>query len=214
MASGDRLFSLSTVFATSSLLISCVTLYFSNLAPPSLAMVAGPNIKVYYPADGGFGLYLPVAFVNSSAATGTVYRLGVSLTAKKPGAEVFYFEWRNFTRWSDQVGLDEPAHALAVQGNSAIAKIVWMTWRADSEPKLVIQPGDYTLAVHVWTKPSGLPETQLHELTVDAVTYTTLEHERTNKQDFLVDVTLDRQLPPNRLLTSSEAISLLGLPKN
>jgi hypothetical protein len=214
MASGDRPFSLSTLFATASLAISCVTLYFSNLAPPSLAMIAGPNIKVYYPADGGFGLYLPVAFVNSSAATGTVYRVGVSLTARKPGADTFYFEWRNFTRWADQPGLDEPAHALAVQGNSALAKIVWLTWRAESEPKLVIQPGDYTLAVHVWAKPSGPPETQLHELTVDAAAYTTLEHERTNKQDFLVDMTLDRQLPPNRLLTSYEATSLLGLPKN
>ena len=86
MATGERVLSVSTVFATASLLVSLVTLYFSNLAPPSLAIVAGPNIKVYYPSDGGFGLYLPVAFVNSSAATGTIYRVGVSLTAKTPGA--------------------------------------------------------------------------------------------------------------------------------
>ena len=74
MAAGERVLSVSTVFATTSLLVSLVTLYFSNLAPPSIAIVAGPNIKVYYPSDGGLGLYLPIAFVNSSAATGSITR--------------------------------------------------------------------------------------------------------------------------------------------
>jgi hypothetical protein len=214
MPAGERVLSLSTVFATASLLVSFVTLYFSNLAPPAVAMVAGPSIKLYYPSDGGFGVYLPVAFVNSSAATGTIYRLGISLTQKKPGADVFYFEWRNFAHVSDQAGLDEPAHALAIQGNSAVAKIVWLTWRANSEPKLILQPGDYTLAVHVWKTPSGKPQTQLHDLIVDDDTFQTLEHERIAKQDYLVDMNLDRELPPNRHLTQYEASSLLGLPQN
>ena len=203
---------IATVGAAVSLVISLLTLYLTNFRPPALEMIAGPNIKVYYPADGGFGVYLPVAFVNSSAATGTIYRLGISLTARKPGADVYYFEWRNFTRWSDTVGLDEPAHALAVSGTSAVAKIVWLTWHGDSEPRLILQPGDYTFAVHVWTKPSGQPVTQTHELTVDDSVYATLEKERTNKQDTLVDMTLDRELPSNRHLTAYEAASLLNLP--
>lgn len=202
------------MIAALSLAVSGATFYYSNFHPAELETVAGPHILVYYPPDGGIAFYLPVAFINHAANTGTVYRLGISLTRKSPGADTFYVEWRSFAvSNNEKIVLAEPAHALAVQGDSTVAKIAWLLWRADSTPPFVLRQGDYTMAVHVWTQPVGKPETQLHELTVDDAAFADLERARTTKSYFLTDLTLDRQIPPNRHLTGYEANSLLGVPQ-
>jgi hypothetical protein len=81
----------------------------------------------------------------------------------------------------------------------------------ESTPPLILKPGEYRLALHVWMQPAEKPVTQLHELTVNDETFAGLERKRLKKKSDLSDVTKDRQLSLNSHLTSYVAASLLGL---
>ena len=88
----------ATVIAVLSLLASAAALYYSSLRPARPAAFLGLTVKVYYPADGGFGIYLPVALVNDSPQPGTVRRCAVTLYAAAHPDERFFMDWRFFMK--------------------------------------------------------------------------------------------------------------------
>jgi hypothetical protein len=206
----------SALISLLSMAVSVITLYVSQLRPAVLSDVIGPEIKLYYPSDGGFGVYLPATFVNQSPNTGTVFRCGITIFNKASPEERYFMEWRFFAQLSHNgentisYALEEPAHALAIPGNSSIAKIIWITWRATSRPEIRISEGEYVLLFHYWDSTSGKPHNEVHEFYIDEALYKELDEYRTTKQNTIIDVVLDRTVGANKLLNSYEAKSLFG----
>jgi hypothetical protein len=213
MSGTHSVIDLSTSIALLSLVISGVALFFSQLRAPRLSQVSGPEFQIYYPQDGGFGVYLPVSFLNKSPNTGTIVRCGITLFKKSNPEERFYMEWRFFIRLGPDSNpiKEELAHAITVPGMSSVTKTIWLTWRANSVPQIQIVEGEYAMVFHYWTHPSGKPNNDCHEFYIDKATQSELESYRSSKQSYVVTLALDKKFASNKLLTSYEANSLFGV---
>jgi hypothetical protein len=213
MQSSTEMIIVTTMISLLSLIVSAVTLFLAQLRAPKLTSIVGPEIQIYYPRDGGFGVYIPVSFVNESPKTGVVKRCGVSVFRKSSQEDERYFmEWRFFVDLNPDLSftLKEAAHALAVPGKSSIAKTLWLTWRAASSPELIIAEGAYALVFHYWHASDDKPRNDMHEFYVDHFTWQELEKYRTSKNSTVVNLLLDKKIGANKLLTSYESRSLLG----
>ena len=200
-----------------SLCVSAIALFLEQLRPPRISIVAGPLIQLYYPSDGGFGVYLPITFLNRAAKTGTVSRCGITLYQRSNPEERFFMEWRYFVSLGRGQGsnlatnLDEAAHALAVPGKSDVPKMIWFSWRAESKPEVHIVEGQYVLLVHYWTRSTRKPKFERHEFHVDAKTQAELDSYRANHKSTIVNLGLDRETGENQVLTSVESQRQLGV---
>ena len=201
-----------TVISLLSLAVSGVALFFSQLRAPLLSTVIGPNLQIYYPPDGGFGVYLPATFLNESPRTGTVHRCGISIFRKSSPDERFFMEWRFFMGLNPNLTFkfEDGAHAIAIPGKSSTAKVIWLSWRSNSTPELVIREGEYVLAFHYWLGSDDKPHNDLHEFYIDRSTQAELDDYRASKQSTVVNLLMDKKIAANKLLTSYESRSLLG----
>jgi hypothetical protein len=205
---------LATSIALLSLVVSAITLFFTQLRGADLHHVIGPEFKVYYPADGGFALYLPATFLNKSSQTGTILKCGVTLFNSANPEGRYYMEWRSFSRLdpaSQNWLYEEMAHAIAIGGHESTTKIIWFSWRASSTPLLHLTEGQYVLSFHYWTMLNGKPGTSQHGFYIDEPTRIELDQYLANKRNTVVDIVLDKQIPSNKIMTSFESKSLLGL---
>jgi hypothetical protein len=197
-----------------SLGVAAITLYLSQFRGPRISVHAGPSVKLYYPTDGGFAVYLPTTFINDSSRMGTVFRTAISMVRNENAQERFFIEWASFSTYDPQSGswrYESMAHALAVTGKAAVNKLLWFHWLSTSSPTLRIREGEYTLTVHYWTKPTGNPTHDVHTLHISEKTLAVLESYRTSGKATTVDLVLDRQLDQNRVMTPHEAKALLNV---
>ena len=120
--------------------------------------------------------------------------------------------WRFFMGLNPDLSFkfEEGAHALAIPGNSAVAKTVWLTWRYNSTPELVVTEGEYVLVLHCWFGANEMPDNYAHEFYIDRATQTLLDQYRAGKKSTVVDLLLDQKIAANKLRTRYEAKSLLG----
>jgi hypothetical protein len=199
-----------------SLLIAVGTLFLSQLGAPSISPVIGPEILVYYPPDGGFGLYVPSTFLNDAPRTGTIIRTAIMLFRASTPEERFYMQWRGFSSLRPDAPnsyarkLDESAHAITVPGHASITNMVWFTWRTESNPQFQLVEGPYKLIFYYWTSVASKPNSEEHEFFIDQYILGTLDEYRRNKKSTIVELILDKQLSPNRLMNTYEAKTLLG----
>jgi hypothetical protein len=206
----------SVIIALLSFTVSGIALFFAQFRGPQISNVIGPTIEIYYPFDGGFGVYVPATFVNSSARTGTVQRCGITLFRKSDPDEKFFMEWRYFAKLQGEGSekwyeLYEAAHAVAVLATSSVATVPWFTWRQTSRPELTIREGGYVIIFHCWLGSAEKPHNNKHEFHIDKQTQAELDQYRSNNQGTTVKVLLDNRIPGNRLLTSQESNTLLGI---
>jgi hypothetical protein len=202
----------SVAIALLSFAVSALALFFAQFRPPRISAVIGPTIEVYYPADGGFGIYVPTTFVNTSPRPGAVQRCGVTIFHKSRPDEQFFMAWRYFTRLSPKLAyeLEAVANALAVSGTSYIAKQLWFTWRSFSVPELVITEGDYTVVFHYWVGAEEKPRNNTHQFHINRDTSAQLDEYRASKTESTVVLLLDNKIAGNMLMTSKQSKSLLG----
>jgi hypothetical protein len=202
----------SVIIALLSFVVSAVALFFAQFRPPRISAVIGPTIEIYYPADGGFGVYIPTTFVNTSPRAGTVQRCGITLFHKSRPDEQFFMAWRFFMRLNPKLSYDfeAVAHALAVLGTSSITEQVWLTWRYFSVPELVITEGDYVLVFHYWVGAEEKPRSDLHEFHIDPDTHAQLDDCRASKKESTFVLLLDNKIDGNKLMTSEQSRSVLG----
>lgn len=212
MATPSSAFDVSTVIALFSLVLSAAALFLSQLLGPRVASVVGPDFQIYYPPDGGFGLYIPVALRNASPRMGTVQRCAISIYRKSSPDERFFMEWRFFVGLNPNLSyrMEEKAHALTIEGNSSVAKVIWLTWRWDSTPPLVITEGEYALIFHYWPGSEDKPRNDPHEFYIDRAMQAELDGYRANKQSTVVNLLLDKKIAGNKLMTTYESKTLLG----
>jgi hypothetical protein len=79
-----------------------------------------------------------------------------------------------------------------------------------STPPRQIVAGEYVLVFHYWTGLTGMPHNDFHEFFIDDQTHVGLDQARTAKSPRAFDITLDKTIGPNRVMTGSESKSLLG----
>lgn len=206
-------FDLSTATAVLALIVSAITLWYSLLRPARISSVVGPEIRIYYPPDGGLGLYVPVTFLNQSPQAGTIWRCAVTLYAKTSG-ERFFMDWRYFFKLKPEgngFDFDEVASAVVVPGNHSLSKLIWFSWRSFSNPHLLIAPVEYKLVFHYWTGATGRPLNDPHQFSIDETTFEALEEARKNKSARVFEVTLDKTLAANLVMSSLDAKEWLGI---
>jgi hypothetical protein len=206
-------FDFSTVISLLALIVSAISLFYSQLRPPSISSVVGPEIRIYYPPDGGFGIYMPATFLNQSPRTGTIRRCAITLYPKNNSEERFFMDWRYFFRLKpDGLGfeMEQIASAFAIPESQSVSKLIWFTWRSNSTPPLQIAAGEYVLVFHYWTGLTGMPHNDFHEFFIDDQTHVELDQARIVKSPRAFEIVLDKTIGPNRVMTSSESKSLLG----
>jgi hypothetical protein len=210
---GGKKINLSTAIALLALIVFAITLYYSLLRPPKISSVVGPEIRIYYPADGGFGLYVPVPFLNQSPWTGTIWRCAVTLYSKTSD-DRFFMEWRYFFRLNPQgngFDFDALASAMAVPANQSVSKLIWFTWRPSSNPPLQITAGEYGMGFHYGTGPSGMPHNDAHEFSIDQTTYENLEDARKKAERGHLCNRHRQNFGANLLMSSCDATDWLGI---
>jgi hypothetical protein len=211
MASSHLVIDPSLAISLLSLVVAALTLYLSQFKRATISNVIGPTMVVFYSEDGGFGLFLPVTFLNRSSRTGSILRCALTLFRADSPEQRFFMEWWAFARWEGQRwGYEEVAHALAVPGNSSTAKIIWFLWRGSSKPEFRLVEGQYVMIFHYWSALSTKPRNEEHQFYVDRSMQSQLDAPREHKSSLIVDIVLDQQLAPNRTMTSYEAKSLFG----
>jgi len=141
--------------------VSAFTLFFSHLRGPKISHSIGPTFLIYYREDGGFGIYLPVTFLNESPTTGIVFRCAIRIIfAKSTPEDPFFMPWRSFCRFAEKkdtektyITEEEFAHAITVPPKSSTAKLVLFISRPRSEPALRIVEGQ--MIFQYWTGLAG-----------------------------------------------------------
>jgi hypothetical protein len=205
---------LSLVISILSLGVAATALFVSQFRGPRISVHVGPSVKLYYPKEGGFAVYIPITFINDSARMGTVFRAAISLVRIENSEERFFIEWGSFSTYDPQTGnwrYESMAHALAIPGKVAVNKLFWFNWLPSSLPPLRICEGEYILTVHYWTKRTSSPAHDAHKLHISEETFTTLESYRIDGRATTIDLILDKQLERNRVMTPHEAKALLNL---
>lgn len=204
------------LISLTSLAFVLLTFYLTNVRPPKIRCQIGPTLQVYHgdhAAGGSTGFYLPVTFENTSVRTGIVSDVGLLLYRKDQPEERFFMTWREFAKY-DPVGsrgwkFDEVAHALAVPGRSTVTKIVWFMWFPESLPKLHPREGSYVVNLCYWTRLRKQPQSQRHEVVVDAETVSILQAHRAAHSNGSRILWLDKRLNYNELLTSAKSKAFL-----
>lgn len=194
------------------LIVAGATLYNTHLRHPRIHSYLGPLIKLYYPGDGGTGIYIPITFINSAPRVGTVLRAAILLHRKDSTQEQYFMEWGSFSRLDTQSGnwvYENICHALPVDGKSSITKVVWFNWLASSQPSLIFKPGEYVLTLFYWLGGHEQPKTEIHELHISDDLSEALEGYRAEKRSTTVELALDKHLARNSILTSDAAQKLL-----
>lgn len=108
-------------------LIASFTFYLTQLRSARIRVEVGPEITVYHPKDGGFGMYLPFSFVNNNKRGGSISRIAVILNKKSETNEAYFFRWADVVKYdSNTKGYDhlDNARAFSVPGESAVSKFI------------------------------------------------------------------------------------------
>jgi|SRR6185295_171235 len=140
---------LALILSGLSLIVSLSALYYSQLAPPALDFYLGRQFEIYYPRDGGFGMYIPVTAVNTTNSSGTLRQLAVVLS--RPGEDSkYFFNWASYGVRDPETGdwtSEAIAHPIVVPAKSSVSKIFWFIWRPSTRPEIVLGEGTYDINV-------------------------------------------------------------------
>ena len=145
------------------LFVSVAALYLGQFRRPRFVVTLGPDVHLYYPADGGSAVYLPMIFSNNSPTRGVIYQIYLRILT--PKAQNYYLRWRQEATIDDQtleysyLGRVKP---LTVDGYSSQAKVYWFIWPSSEQP-LLFEEGRYSFTAYVWSKHSAQPDIEVTE---------------------------------------------------
>jgi hypothetical protein len=194
----------STIIAIVSLLISLVTLVFSQLRRAKITAFLGPYITLGYPVGGGFSINLPVTFSNHGAITGSVFRAAITLHRKDASNERYFMQWDSYlkldTSSPNKWVHDEIAHALAIPGKSIVAKTTLFVWDPTSQPSLLVRQGEYELVFYFWTSDNAVPFFETHRIEISPANISLLTNTLDPQKGPAITIQLDQNLERNILM--------------
>lgn len=204
---------LALIISIISVAIAAVTLFLTDLRPAQITLHLGPGLKIYYTELGGVSFYLPITFINVSPRTGIVYRATMTLFKQDMPDTRYLFQWRSFSKFDSATGVwvyDEIAHALAVPGKSAVAKVVWFSWPEDLDDKPTICDGKYVVVLHIWFGSDGPIFSEAHELMISLEDVARLNSYKENQKLTAIDLALDAKTVEHRVVNEQEWIAILS----
>jgi hypothetical protein len=143
-----------------ALLVSVLTLYYSQLRAAAVTIVAGEHVNISYFTVGNVAMTIPISVANNGARTAIVRR--VALMIQQAGAIEGYLVEPLFYQRIDEHGNfvhDSQPHPIAVPGRSTETKQVLFrsSYERPSEFRFA-KPGAYRLTVLAWVRNSIEPQ--------------------------------------------------------
>ena len=177
----------------------------------------GPQIHVFHPSDGGFGIVIPVTFVNAGSRMGVTNRCALTLRYHVD-KRWYKFEWESFRSYKDvgdkpgkRLDFEQVAGPVALQGRSSTTKLVRFLWHADSQAPLTLQEGSYELGTYAWTRRGERPDrASKHTFTVSAAQATELARRNVARVSDVLTFVLDPAAAENQVLSEDEYRQLFG----
>lgn len=195
--------------------LGVASFYLTQLRPPRIAVIAERRIRIGYAWGGpGFGVHVPLTFVNTSQRTGTVYKVTLVIRALDGGEPAYCIDLSRFVELDPaRNGYKDVAlpHAFTIPGNSSVSKLVKFMWWNDSRPLFVLGAKRYGFSLLVWTNPGPRPDaTDHHVLEPTASEAAIMEENRLAGNADSIEVVLDRGTPGNRALSLGELLKEFG----
>jgi hypothetical protein len=134
------------IISSLSFVIAFLAFYFAQLRPPKLQFHFGHQFLIYYPRDGGFGIYMPITVTNTSINSGIVSSCALVIS-KEGSSEYCFFDWAGFGKRDEDTGgwkFEQAAHPLVIPGRSSVSHMIWYVWRPATEPSFHLLEGTYT----------------------------------------------------------------------
>lgn len=212
----EQLTFLSLVVASAGFIIATISLYFSHLMPPKIKTTVGPYIKLYhsdYNLGFSTGIYLPISFFNHSARTAVVEKAAIEIYSKQNDQKRYFLQWDSFSEYNPETNKwkwREMAHALPVLGKSSIQKTAWFYWSARNEETLIFNEGVYAFDFLYWLNGKKEPIREHHELILDSKMAALLCEYRDNSRNTTVELSIDKELDLNKVMSPHESEKLLG----
>lgn len=208
----------STVISLISLLVAIATFFLVQHRPARITAYLGPFGIIGYPiTDGvpteGLSMTIPVTFTNHGARTGVVLRAAVTLYRKDAPQERYFMQWSAFSKTdfkTNQVVLDESAHALAIPGKSIVAKHICFWWLPASTPQIRLRDTTYCLSFYFWTSDTDFPHYQTHDILMTTEMIDALESPVDSTHQRSVGIDLDKKFNINVVMTEAQSKQLLG----
>lgn len=189
-------------------LIASLTFYLTQLRSAKIRVEVGPEITVYYPRDGGCGIYLPFSFINDTKRGGSISRISIIITTPSEKNNAFFMRWADIVKHdSNTKGYDhlDNARAFSVPAESAESKFVWFVWRPESRPLFTLTDGKYQMKVAIWEKYSRRPSiTSTHSFHVSVEAAERLAERRNSCSAQTEILPLNGYKPENMVLNARE----------
>src|SRR5262245_25080760 len=153
---------LTIIISSLSFVVSLLTLYLMQLRPAKLQFHFGRQFEIYYPRDGGFGIYVPITITNTSNKAGIVKSCALILSKATTEDEYYFFDLCGFGKRDEETGgwkFEQAAHPLVVPGKSSVSNVFWYVWRPWTRPSFRLTEGTWKVELvgitSEMTKPKG-----------------------------------------------------------
>ena len=206
---------LPIVISVLSLIVASSALYYSQLRPAALMFSMGRVFELYYPRDGGFGMYIPVTVVNKSPNTGAVLQCSVVLS-REDSEDQYYFGWIAYgVRGPDGWEGQPVEHPIVVPGRSTVSNTIWYVWRPWTEPAIILKEGEYRVRLLALVDGEEEPRVVADRRFFLPKKFTDILNERRvrhNPQTIIL--TWHEKLPENKVLSDEDRSKIEGLSGN
>lgn len=195
---------IALIVSTASFMVSGANLYLTQLRTTPIEVVMGQELALYYPEDGGFGMYVPISFVNTGGRGGIILRVRAILSRFGYNRN-YEFEWAGFTARDSRASKIETVYpeALGIASTSTTSKRIWFAWRPHMSPEFVLQEGSYTIKIAVWTTNSKGHDINVSKtFIIDEKTAKILIDRRNNQDPGIYYVTFDGGQAENEVTVS------------
>lgn len=142
---------ITIIISVLSFAISIFGVYLTHLRKAKIITLLSENIMVQYFKDG-FGLYLPISFINISASVGIVNRVSLELIRLDNPKRKYNIKWTHFRKYNDSENnwkFDDHCYHLPIDGKKGITKMIWFDWALNSDD--IWQAERYSIKVSIWT---------------------------------------------------------------
>ncbi|MEO7768088.1 MAG: hypothetical protein ABIS01_11705 [Ferruginibacter sp.] len=109
------------------------------------------TIMIQYFKDG-FGIYLPISFINTTTSVGIVNRVSIELIKLGTSKVKYLIRWNNFRKYNNATNkweFEDLCYHLPVDGKKGITKMIWFDWFLNSVD--IWEEGKYSIKAIIWT---------------------------------------------------------------
>ena len=164
---------------------SVLALYFAQLRPAKLQIVAGEHLNIGYYDEGNLNITLPISFVNEGARSSTIRR--VALLIQRPGSQEGYLLeplfYQRINEKGDFLHESMPVPVTVAAKQSIVKQVLFRSSFERPGEFQLVDAGTYNLKLIGWTEDSIEPRvSDSFSIILSDNTVTSLKQCRANKK--------------------------------